>query len=403
MVANLTPSNRKLSNRSSRVFSVTSSVYYSNRKFGLKSAFSFSNYFSVYYNNRKFNDASFPGVGLTSSFNPPPVLVIPLVDQSIFEGRPLNYVIANGSFVDPESEALTYTATLVGGASLPSWLNFNPTNQKFSGTPSHTDIGSLSIRVTAFDPFLFSAFDDFDIEIKEDLLAKTRDLFTTFRTLLPPGRAWNIDLSVNNKAFIDGIMDSAADVKNYHQEIAGDVFPDTTRSLELWEEQFALDSQGQTDTLRRDNLAVRWRAQGGQSVSYIESVIAALGINGKVYENFARDDPESFLIGGDAEILVNGDIISEEKALVNTCGDPQATCNDAQEVTCGEFDGFITTKKIFAVSIDSAKWIYYFIVADPASALTPLDIPIELKKSFELAILRVKPTHTRAVLNVNYI
>ena len=92
-----------------------------------------------------------------------PRLVTALVDQSVTQGSALGgetgYAVSSGSFVDTDDTSgddapgnvLTYTATLSDGSALPTWLTFTGATQTFSGTPANTDVGSLSVKVTATD------------------------------------------------------------------------------------------------------------------------------------------------------------------------------------------------------------------------------------------------------------
>ena len=386
-------------NAKGQVYSVDSAEYfYNNRKFNFPNGIYFSDSAEYFYNNRKFNALQ---LGVTFTINGAPVVDNPIPDQEVTEGNLFSFIVPANTFSDPEADTLTLSATLDDDSPLPSWLSFNPITETFSGIPNHSDVGIINIKVTATDTILNSVFDIFQLEVLEDALIKTRDLFKSFRALLPRGRAWNIDLSIQFKQIIDSIMSTAADVKDYFIEIKNDVFPDTTRSLELWEEQFLLDKLGLSESQRRDNLEARWAEQGGQSPTYLEGQLLKLGIVAKVYENFARADPNTFLIGGDSEILVNGDIIFETRKYINTCGNPAVTCGS--NATAGEYSGFISETKKYAVSVDTAKWVHYFIIADVASVLTPVDIPASLEKSFKIMVLRIKPTQTRAILNVNYI
>jgi uncharacterized delta-60 repeat protein len=66
-------------------------------------------------------------------------------------GQAYNYTIPAGSVVDPEAGALSYTATLLGGASLPSWLSFNAQTRTFSGTPDDAGFGTYRIAIAASD------------------------------------------------------------------------------------------------------------------------------------------------------------------------------------------------------------------------------------------------------------
>ena len=93
--------------------------------------------------------------------NQPPVVAHAIPDQSASEGTAFSFQFAANAFSDPDGDALTYAATLVGGGALPAWLTFTPATRTFSGTPGAGDFADLSIRVTATDPGGLSAHDDF--------------------------------------------------------------------------------------------------------------------------------------------------------------------------------------------------------------------------------------------------
>jgi hypothetical protein len=57
------------------------------------------------------------------------------------------------------------TATLVDGASLPTWLGFDATNRTFSGSPANGDVGAFDVTVTATDTGGLSAADTFTLEV----------------------------------------------------------------------------------------------------------------------------------------------------------------------------------------------------------------------------------------------
>jgi hypothetical protein len=62
-----------------------------------------------------------------------------------------SFTVPAGTFVDPDGDALTLSATLANGNPLPTWLHFDPATGTFSGTPGNADVGNLSIKVTASD------------------------------------------------------------------------------------------------------------------------------------------------------------------------------------------------------------------------------------------------------------
>ncbi|MFG5380209.1 cadherin-like domain-containing protein, partial [Yoonia sp. R2-816] len=54
-------------------------------------------------------------------------------------------------FTDVDGDALTLSATLVGGEALPDWLVFDAVAGSFSGTPPQEFNGILSVTLTASD------------------------------------------------------------------------------------------------------------------------------------------------------------------------------------------------------------------------------------------------------------
>ncbi|KPA18785.1 hypothetical protein MHK_000990, partial [Candidatus Magnetomorum sp. HK-1] len=50
---------------------------------------------------------------------------------------------------------------------MPSWLDFMQSGRTFSGTPSNNDIGTISIKVTAFDKSYSSVYQVFDLTVND--------------------------------------------------------------------------------------------------------------------------------------------------------------------------------------------------------------------------------------------
>jgi Ca2+-binding RTX toxin-like protein len=101
-----------------------------------------------------------------TNVNDAPTVVAPLADQQATQGTLFNVVVPTGTFADVDAgDILAYSVTLANGATLPTWLSFNPATRTFSGTPQGSDVGTLDVRVTATDTGNLSVADVFALTI----------------------------------------------------------------------------------------------------------------------------------------------------------------------------------------------------------------------------------------------
>ena len=96
--------------------------------------------------------------------NDAPVVALVLSPQSSAEDEAVSFALPANAFTDVDGDALTLSATLVGGAALPGWLVFDAASGSFSGTPPQDYTGQVSVTVTASDGSL-SASSSFALEI----------------------------------------------------------------------------------------------------------------------------------------------------------------------------------------------------------------------------------------------
>ncbi len=94
--------------------------------------------------------------------NDAPALLAPLADALFDEDQAIDPALPAGAFADVDGDALTLSATLAGGAPLPSWLTF--ADGRFTGTPPANYNGVIDIAVTASDGAL-TAGDTFRLTI----------------------------------------------------------------------------------------------------------------------------------------------------------------------------------------------------------------------------------------------
>lgn len=90
------------------------------------------------------------GVAISDlSSNQPPVVAVAIPAQSGQTGIFFSFQFSEGTFVDPNSDLLTYNAYLEGGSALPRWLTFTEVSRLFQGTPNQPE--TLRLSITASD------------------------------------------------------------------------------------------------------------------------------------------------------------------------------------------------------------------------------------------------------------
>ena len=98
--------------------------------------------------------------------NDAPYIVSRIADQRIAEDISLSFQFNESTFADVDSgPVFGYTASLLDDSALPSWLSFDAATRTFSGTPVNSDVGILSIKLTATDAGGATAFDIFKITV----------------------------------------------------------------------------------------------------------------------------------------------------------------------------------------------------------------------------------------------
>ena len=99
-----------------------------------------------------------------TAVNDAPVLDSDIPDQTATVDTAFSYAFPEDAFSDvDDSDTLTYAAAPSGGGTLPPWLGFAAATRTFSGTPQATDVGTMTVKVTATDSGGETAEDTFNI------------------------------------------------------------------------------------------------------------------------------------------------------------------------------------------------------------------------------------------------
>ena len=115
------------------------------------------------------------------------------------------------------------------------------------------------------------------------------DFLSVFKNLLPRARAWSLIVDKQLRQWFEGLTDLPADIREYFQRILLDLYPESTRCLDKWEQEFGLMPVG-TEPERRARLDAAWKAVGGQSPRYLQDIFQAAGFDVYVHEPFYFDD-----------------------------------------------------------------------------------------------------------------
>ena len=107
-----------------------------------------------------------PAFSLTvTNTNDAPILTSPIADAIAKAGKAFSVTVNN--FQDPDlGDNVSLSATLDQGQPLPAWLTFDPATRSFWGTPASTDVGQLTLNVTATDSSGLQISDLFNLTVE---------------------------------------------------------------------------------------------------------------------------------------------------------------------------------------------------------------------------------------------
>jgi len=268
--------------------------------------------------------------------------------------------------------------------------------------------------------------------------------FRIYQHLLPRAKAWRMVIDKTLRNFFEGLTGLPSDTRDFVDGVWEDMFPQTTRELVAWEQQFHLPNNAQTEQVRRDRLEAAWKALGGQSPGYIQGILQAAGFDVYIHEwwepgsnpPIARN-PNFYLFGvphmcGDTDAecgepdmecglatdavgyhLVNK-LLFAEYDYIYRCGEPFAECGEPG-MECGENNGVIFTQKPYPVpqyvdevlraqpeiSNGSQYWPNFLYFGGQTFGTTA-QVPLSRKDEFEDLCLKICPTQDWLVLLIEY-
>jgi hypothetical protein len=236
-----------------------------------------------------------------------------------------------------------------------------------------------------------------------------------FQHLLPRGQAWRITITKTLRKFFEGLAVKPEQTKEFADQVYLDLFPATARSrdevggsgaLEEWELQFGLTPGNLADfDARRAAVDAEWKAQGGQSPAYIESVLQAAGFDVYVHDWWSSGPP---YVARDPHDYTTTPLLGTWRCSAFAS---QPRCSAfSDQPRCNAFlnndphylvNKDLTRRAPPPIPDDPAKYPYFMYVGGATFGdLAAVDI--SRRDEFERLLLKLRPLHLWIVTLVNY-
>lgn len=250
--------------------------------------------------------------------------------------------------------------------------------------------------------------------------------------LLPNARAWRLTVNKQLRQFFEGLTGLASGVKAHLDLIWLDIFPQTTRALDDWEQQWGLQGSALTTQGRRDRLDGAWKALGGQDPNYIQTTLRNAGFDVYVHEWWVTIPLYSVECGeptancGEPDVEC-GEIIAELDPVTPTprdpsefltdgtipfgyflnCGGSVAVCGGVQAISGaanGVSGGLLVNepaKVVYQIPTDPAEWPYVLYIGGRVYG-EKANVPVGRRDEFEALCLKICPAQQWIGLIVEY-
>jgi len=222
------------------------------------------------------------------------------------------------------------------------------------------------------------------------------------KALFPQSRAF--ELFVENKKYklIKALCELPENVRKEGELVYFDLFPETTRYPQKWEEIFALYFTEREYEKRRKIIESMWKIiYGGQSAQFLQDVLQCIDPNIRVIENVPVKNPRDNNIA----------VLSVNCMKNMVCGNRQAINN----FRIGD-SGFVPSilqndnSDFYSIPNNPLFWGLCFYIGRGVDrynnkkiiSIKKINIDIKWKNFIEYFILRIKPLHTTAVLYIDW-
>lgn len=228
--------------------------------------------------------------------------------------------------------------------------------------------------------------------------------FEAIENLFPRSKAFVMTHETKLRKLIKGISVLPDDVRLETEHVYLDLFPDSTRALEEWENQFAvLFASEQYGSARSGILKALWKAnEGGQTAEYLQSLLQQVDKRIKVVENSPVKNPRdanavfACMCGQQSSVAGNKRLCCGFKAG-DAAFEPTVIRNDSEVV--------------YDIPVDEEYWENYFFVCANVVRNSKKEIiycqklvmDSKWKPYIEYLILKIKPVQTGALIFIEWV
>jgi hypothetical protein len=227
--------------------------------------------------------------------------------------------------------------------------------------------------------------------------------FEAIKNLFSRSRAFRLYVDNNKRKLVEGISFLPENIRHGAELVYFDIFPDTTRFPERWEDIFGVLFTEAELSKRRDILDSLWKInKGGQSWPFLEEILQKIDTDIHVFENIPLRNPR------DSNVAYY--CVCDYQYMV--CDSKYANC----DCRTGD-DTFVPTvlindiSGVYSIPNDSTFWEMCFFVCKSVTRnrrneimfIERLRIPSVWKNYIEYLILKMKPVQSTAVLFVEWL
>lgn len=228
--------------------------------------------------------------------------------------------------------------------------------------------------------------------------------FKTLVSLLPCGKAFSVVQDTNLRKLISGLSALPDDIRADLEKIYMDLYPETTRALREWENQFGVFFASEQYGISRTGiLKALWQANaGGQTAQYLQSLLRQVNSDLSVVENNPVKNPRdansvfACMCGQRSSVAGNKNLSCGYKA-----GDsafvPAVMRNDSEGV--------------YDIPVDTTYWENYFFICKAVVRNSlgeiiycqKLIMDSRWKPYVEYLVLKIKPVQTGAIIFIKWV